>query len=38
MIYIILTIVCVVMLGAAVCACSKPGKNDGVSKYDNLED
>ena len=38
MIYIILTIAAVIMAGAAFGSCSKPGKNDNISKYDNLED
>lgn len=38
MIYIILTVIMAIMAGASFCACSKPGKNDNISKYNNLED
>lgn len=37
MIYIIV-LVSVIMAGATLCACLKLGKNDGICKYDNLED
>lgn len=38
MIYTILTTISLIMAGATVCACFKPGKNEKICKYDNLED
>jgi hypothetical protein len=35
MIYIIILIISVVLLGAAVVGCFKPGKKDGICNYDN---
>ena len=37
MIYIFI-LISIIMAGATLCACFKPGKNDGICKYDNLED
>ena len=38
MIYIILALICIIMTGAAVCACLKPGEAENICNYDNLED
>lgn len=38
MIYIILGIIAAAMIGAAVVGCSKPGKNDGICKYDGEDE
>ena len=36
MIYLI--IIALIMAAATLCGCLKPGKNDNICKYDNLED
>lgn len=36
--YIIILISAAVLLGAAVVGCWKPGKNDGICKYDRKDD
>lgn len=36
--YIIIFISAAVLLGAAVVGCWKPGKNDGICKYNKEED
>lgn len=36
MIYLI--IIALIMTGATLCACLKPGKDENICKYDNLED
>ena len=38
MIYIVLIPIFLIMAGATFCACFKPGKNENICKYDNLED
>lgn len=38
MIYLILAIISAIMAGACFVACCKPGKNDNICNYDNLED
>lgn len=38
MIYILLIALSLIMAGAIVCACFKPGKKENICKYDNLED
>jgi hypothetical protein len=35
---VILIILSIILAGATFCACFKPGKTDGISKYDYLED
>ena len=37
MIYLIIAIT-LLMATATVCGCLKPGKNDNICKYDNMED
>ena len=36
MIYLILIIA--IMTAVTLCGCLKPGKNEGICKYDNVED
>jgi hypothetical protein len=35
---VILIILSIILIGGAFCAVFKPGKNDGISKYDYLEE
>lgn len=35
---VILIILSIILAGATFCACFKPGKNDGISNYNYLED
>jgi hypothetical protein len=36
--YIVAGIFSAIMTGAALCACFKPGKDENICNYDNLED
>lgn len=38
MIYLLIGILSAVLLGAAVVGCFKPGKNDGICKYNEEND
>lgn len=38
MIYILIITISAIMTGAALCACFKPGKDENICNYDNLED
>ena len=38
MIYIIIILISAIMAGGAFCGCCKPGENENICKYDNLED
>jgi hypothetical protein len=35
---VILIILSIILAGATFCACFKPGKNNGISNYDYLEE
>lgn len=35
---LLIIILSIILAGAAFCACFKPGKNDGLSNYNYLED
>ena len=38
MIYLLIGIIAAAMIGAAVVGCWKPGKNDGICKYNEEDD
>lgn len=38
MIYLLIAIISAVLIGAAVVGCSKPGKKEGICKYDKEDE